>query len=238
VYTTDFTSFVVPFSAKDPDSQSAEIEEHVIQTFRQFSSDHMCKFVGAGVTIALLKEAPNLCTRLWLELDIVPITFNIRAYQTDENRPNLKSRASHLGAASASASGAQTPAFMVDPKQFPKGYFGAGGEGGNDVALPRTVDEQADSAARKALMYFGPNGPRLEIGPRNQVAVDAGFKIHLIDDLDEYKKSCGKGTWNAVTKMAEELREKKVKMGFFSSTPQGGGVALVRAQGTRHTTEC
>lgn len=29
-------------------------------------------------------------------------------------------------------------------------------------------------------------------------------------------------TWNAVIKLADELREKKVKIGFFSSTPQGG----------------
>jgi hypothetical protein len=196
VYTTDFASFIVPFTANDPDAQSAEIEEHVLQTLRQFSSDHMCKFLGAGVTMALLKEAPNLCTRLWLETDIVPITFNIKPYHTDGTaRPNLKSRVSQL--ASATASGAQTPALMVD------------------------------SAVRKCLMYFGPNGPRLEIGAKNQVAVDAGGKIHLIDDLDEYKKSVGKGTWSAVTKMAEELREKKIKMGFFSSTPQGGGVALV-----------
>jgi len=66
------------------------------------------------------------------------------------------------------------------------------------------------------------------VSARNQVLVDAGGKIHLIDDLDEYRKTVSTGTWNSVTKMAEELREKKVKIGFFSSTPQGGGVALVR----------
>ena len=54
----------------------------------------------------------------------------------------------------------------------------------------------------------------MEIGPLNQVAVDAGGKIH------EYKKSVGTGTWNAVVKLADELREKKVKIGFFSSTPR------------------
>jgi hypothetical protein len=157
----------------------------------------------------------------------VPITFNIKPYQTDSTaRPNLKSRVSAL---SQSASGAQTPALTVDASQLPASYFQATGtqQTGN-VPLPRTVDEQADSAARKALMYFGPNGPRLEIGARNQVAVDAGGKIHLIDDLDVYKNTVSKGTWNSVTKMADELREKKIKIGFFSSTPQGGGVALMR----------
>lgn len=72
-------------------------------------------------------------------------------------------------------------------------------------------------------MYYGPNNnPRLSIGPRNQVTVDQAGKIHLIDDLEEYRKSVGPGTWNAVIKLADELRDKKVKIGFFSSTPQGG----------------
>jgi hypothetical protein len=72
-------------------------------------------------------------------------------------------------------------------------------------------------------MYFGPNNnPRLSIGPRNQVTVDAAGKIHLIDDLEEYRKSCRAPTWNAVVQLADELREKNFKIGFFSSTPQGG----------------
>lgn len=62
------------------------------------------------------------------------------------------------------------------------------------LPIQRTLDEQADSAARKCIMYFGPgNNPRLSIGPRNQVTVDAAGKIHLIDDLDEYKKTVGPG---------------------------------------------
>ena len=85
------------------------------------------------------------------------------------------------------------------------------------------MDEQADSAARKCIMYFGPNNnPRLSIAARNQVAVDAGGKIHLLDDLEEYRKTVHTGTWNSVIKLADELREKKIKIGFFSSTPQGG----------------
>jgi alpha,alpha-trehalose phosphorylase (configuration-retaining) len=60
------------------------------------------------------------------------------------------------------------------------------------LPIPRTLDEQSDSAARKCVMYFGPNNnPRLSIGPRNQVMVDAGGKIHLIDDLSEYQKTVG-----------------------------------------------
>ncbi|KAJ7083845.1 hypothetical protein C8R43DRAFT_848396, partial [Mycena crocata] len=90
------------------------------------------------------------------------------------------------------------------------------------LPIPRTLDEQADSAVRKCLMHFGPgNNPRLSIGPRNQVTVDAAGKIHLIDDLAEYKKTVGTGTWNAVNNLADKLRAGNIKIGFFSSTPQG-----------------
>lgn len=167
-------------------------------------------------------QAPNLCTRLWLDLDIVPIVFNIKPFHTDSlTRPNIKHRISST-TGSYVPSGTETPTVYVDSTQIPEGGKLSSGVG-QKLPIPRTVDEQADSAARKCIMYFGPNNnPRLTIAARNQVAVDAGGKIHLIDDLDVYRQSVGQGTWNAVNKLADELREKKIKIAFFSSTPQGG----------------
>ncbi|KAF7363317.1 Trehalose phosphorylase [Mycena sanguinolenta] len=223
VYATDFTSATITLG-KD---KAKEIEAFVLLTLRKFSSEHLCKFLGAGVTLGLLKECPNLCTRLWMDMDIVPIVFNIKQFHTDSvTRPNVKHRISST-TGSYVPSGEQTPTVYVDEGHLnPDQLASAASYGGR---IPRTLDEQADSAARKCLMYFGPNNnPRLTIGPRNQVAVDAAGKIHLLDDLEEYKKTVGTGTWNAVNKLADELREKKIKIGFFSSTPQGGGVALMR----------
>lgn len=163
-----------------------------------------------------------------MELDVVPIVFNIKPYHTESaTRTNIKHR---IGSAAGSfaASGAETPAVYVDPTVLDRtpGLLSPGGVQ-QKLPIPRTIDEQADSAARKALMYYGPgNNPRLTIGPRNQVAVDAGGKIHLIDDLDVYRNSVGEGTWNAVVQLADELREKKFKIGFFSSTPQGGKLPI------------
>ncbi|KAJ7343622.1 trehalose phosphorylase [Mycena albidolilacea] len=225
VYATDFSSATITLG-KD---KAKDIEAFVLHTIRQFCADHLCKFLGAGVTVGLLKESPNLATRLWLELDIVPIVFNIKQFHTDSvTRSNIKHRISST-TGSYVPSGEQTPTVFVDEGHLsPDQLTGTAGHGGR-LPIPRTLDEQADSAARKCLMYFGPgNNPRLTIGPRNQVAVDAGGKIHLLDDLDEYKKTVGTGTWNAVIKLADELREKNIKIGFFSSTPQGGGVALMR----------
>lgn len=159
-----------------------------------------------------------------MELDIVPIVFNIKPYHTDSaTRTTIKHR---IGSTTGSfaPSGAETPTVYVDHSVL--GHSGktlSPGGVQQKLPIPRTIDEQADEAARKAIMHFGPgNNPRLSIGPRNQVAVDAAGKIHLIDDLDVYRNSVGEGTWNAVVQLADELREKKVKIGFFSSTPQGG----------------
>ncbi|KAH9001539.1 trehalose synthase [Lactarius akahatsu] len=230
VYNTDFSSTILPYDAAQSDKQTEVIESHIISALRKFSSEHLCKFLGAGVTLSLLREAPNLCTRLWLELDIVPIVFNIKPYHTDSaTRTNIKHR---IGSATGSfaPSGAETPTVYVDHSVLGQtGQTLTPGGVQQKLPIPRTIDEQADSAARKAILHFGPgNNPRLSIGPRNQVTVDAAGKIHLIDDLDAYRNSVGEGTWNAVVQLADELREKKVKIGFFSSTPQGGGVALMR----------
>lgn len=35
----------------------------------------IAKFVGAGLPTELLENAPKLCSRLWLDLDIVPISI-------------------------------------------------------------------------------------------------------------------------------------------------------------------
>ncbi|KAL5490416.1 hypothetical protein ACEPAI_5249 [Sanghuangporus weigelae] len=229
VYNTDFASMLIPVPAGKKNVDPEQIENHILEALRKFSTEHLCKFLGAGVTLSLLREAPNLCTRLWLETDIVPIVFNIKPYHTESlTRPHIKHRISATNSMinSQLQSGAETPQMLTVPAGAP-GNLQAGVTG--KLPIVRTLDEQADSAARKCIMYFGPNNnPRLTIGPRNQVTVDAGGKIHLIDDLEEYEKTVGRGTWNAVNKLADELREKKIKIGFFSSTPQGGGVALMR----------
>jgi len=239
VYSTDFASMIIPLVPGDREKNAASIEKHILQILRKFSNDHLCKFLGAGVTLSLLKESPNLCTRLWLDMDVVPIVFNIKPTHSESvTRPNIKHRISSA-TGSYVASGAETPSTtridlnipvhaesnllqVVDPNLLQASVS-------SRLPIQRTLDEQADSAARKCIMYFGPgNNPRLSIGPRNQVTVDAAGKIHLLDDLDEYKKTVSNGTWNSVVKLADELREKKVKIAFFSSTPQGGGVALMR----------
>jgi hypothetical protein len=124
-------------------------------------------------------------------MDIVPFVFNIKPFHTDSiTRPNVKHRISST-TGSYVPSGADTPTVYIDSEHL-KAMSGLQAGVSGRLPIPRTVDEQADSAARKCLMYFGPgNNPRLAIGPRNQVLVDNGGKAHLIDDIDEYKKTVG-----------------------------------------------
>ena len=56
VYSTDFTSMVIPYNPNNPDKNAKEIEQIVLQTLRKFSTEHLCKFLGAGITLSLLKE--------------------------------------------------------------------------------------------------------------------------------------------------------------------------------------
>jgi hypothetical protein len=76
--------------------------------------------------------------------------------------------------------------------------------------------------------FFAPNrNPLLEVGFRGNVEVDAAFHATLAT-AEDYQHTVTPETWDGVTKYAADLKNRKVKIAFFSSTPQGGGVALMR----------
>lgn len=111
----------------------------------------------------------------------------------------------------------------------PRSAFPDEMDGDVSAVMFRDVDEQADSAVRKCIMHFGPgHNPALTIGFRNRVEPDVGGKIVLVSDLKSYRETVHEGTWNSVMKYADELKKNKIKVAFFSATPQGGGVALMR----------
>jgi alpha,alpha-trehalose phosphorylase (configuration-retaining) len=56
VYNTDFSSAILPLIPNDPEAQASRIEEHIVKAMRDFSSGHLCKFLGAGVTVSLLRK--------------------------------------------------------------------------------------------------------------------------------------------------------------------------------------
>lgn len=90
------------------------------------------------------------------------------------------------------------------------------------------VDELADALARKCLINYGPSlQPRTQIGFRNLVDVDLGGRACLAT-LEEFQQGVSARTWDTAMKYAHSLKQRNIKFAFFSATPQGGGVALMR----------
>jgi alpha,alpha-trehalose phosphorylase (configuration-retaining) len=74
VYLIDFSVQTIEFDdslAKGEDL----IADHVIGELEKYEHDNLAKFIGAGIPYDLMKKSPKLCSRLWLELDIVPISI-------------------------------------------------------------------------------------------------------------------------------------------------------------------
>ncbi|KAH8646841.1 hypothetical protein BX600DRAFT_476998 [Xylariales sp. PMI_506] len=182
--TTYLVDFVVEHvSLKDGAGQLTSddaVAKYVIDTIKKYEHAHFTKFIGAGLPSALLSLSPQLCSRLWLEMDTIPIVLPVQDVEHQS---------------------------FWDAKH---------------------VDEQADSMARKCVMHFGPSlVPLLQVAWQGAVQVDAAFRAHICS-LEDHQKTVGKSTWQAVMHFADRLKQRKVKIAFFSSTPQGGGVALMR----------
>lgn len=151
---------------------------------------------------------PTLCSRLWAELDIIPLVL-----------PGL----SLLGRFASLA--------QAQPRSWES----------------KAIDEQAESMARKCVRsveagrsenrrqklnlfrrLFGPeNSPLLQVGFMGLVEVDTDFHVCLTS-LGDWKTTVSNNTWEACNFYAADLQKRNVKIAFFSATPQGGGVALMR----------
>jgi len=65
-------------------------------------------------------------------------------------------------------------------------------------------------------------------GYHHEVQVDCEGRAQMTD-IDNYHETVNtQTTWPATIKYAESLKRKNTKIAFFNSTPQGGGVALMR----------
>jgi hypothetical protein len=56
VYNTDFASEIITIFPNDSEKTSNAVEAHIVGALREFSSEHLCKFLGAGITVSLLSE--------------------------------------------------------------------------------------------------------------------------------------------------------------------------------------
>jgi glycosyltransferase involved in cell wall biosynthesis len=182
-YLLDFAQYDLPSGSGHQDW--SDFSGFVLAKLREYQEEHLEKFIGVAMQAGLAEKCPELCSRLWLELDIIPIV--------------LRKAEEHVS-------------------------WGLYEE---DISY-MSLDEQAESIARKCIRFFGPSkAPIPEIGFQGLVEVDAAFHVRLTR-LADYEKTVRGTTWNAVNNYASDLKRRRVKIAFFSATPQGGGVALMR----------
>ncbi|KAI5293651.1 hypothetical protein KEM52_005347 [Ascosphaera acerosa] len=180
-YFLDFTLRRYPLA----DGPNA-IEDAIMALVMAYEVDHAEKFLGLCIPGALVEKLPQLCSRLWNDLDIVPLVID-----------------GHDGVHNA----------WWDEQQG---------------LANKTIDELADSMSRRCISFFNPEKePYLQVGFRGDVDVDCGSHA-VIATLKDYEESVGAPTWRALLKYADKARKQKLKVAFFSATPQGGGVALMR----------
>ncbi|KAJ5887876.1 hypothetical protein N7495_007917 [Penicillium taxi] len=155
----------------------------IIDELEKYTNTNLEKIIGAAIPQSLADRCPKLCSRLWAELDIIPLVL------PEASRDRY------------------TTGSTWDCKH---------------------VDEQAESMARKCVRLFGPEKtPLLQVGLMGTVEVDTDFHVRLTN-LDDFQNTVSHRTWSAVQHYASDLKDRKVKIAFFSATPQGGGVALMR----------
>lgn len=79
------TTYLLDFSVKtvalnsESDEDQDPIADYVLAELSAYEHANLCKFIGAGLPAELVTYAPQLCSRLWLEMDIVPITIKPEA---------------------------------------------------------------------------------------------------------------------------------------------------------------
>ncbi|KAJ6018918.1 hypothetical protein N7522_000985 [Penicillium canescens] len=192
------TTYLLDFFEKEFINGQAcpeEATDFIISELKNYSKKHLEKIVGLAMPRHVADHCPVLCSRLWAEIDILPLVLPESA---------LVDRVS-VGPSIEAPNPSEASAWDQ-----------------------RTVDEQAESMGRKCVRLFGPeNIPLLQVGFLGLVEVDTAFHVRLAN-LQDFKKTVSSRTWSAVEHYTADLQERKVKIAFFSATPQGGGVALMR----------
>jgi hypothetical protein len=74
-YLMDFTIEHLPLHEGAPKKDA--IVDFVIEAIKRYEYDNHVKFVGAAMPRKLVEMSPKLCSRLWLDTDVVPIVIEL-----------------------------------------------------------------------------------------------------------------------------------------------------------------
>ena len=64
-----------PIDLSDKQKSEDAIADWVVGKMKEYEKTNWSKFIGAGVPYHLIERSPKLCSRLWLELDVVSISI-------------------------------------------------------------------------------------------------------------------------------------------------------------------
>lgn len=76
--TTYLLDFTVEHLQLDAEASSARdvIADYVVDAVQRYEHEHYVKMVGAGVSSIVKDLSPKLCSRLWLEVDVIPVVLH------------------------------------------------------------------------------------------------------------------------------------------------------------------
>ncbi|GLA93918.1 hypothetical protein AtubIFM57143_000771 [Aspergillus tubingensis] len=180
---TDLVDFLVCTWHAPRPNVSDYATDTIIMELQRYREKHAEKIVSAALHQSLVYRCPSLCSRLWSELDIVPLVLDHKDRERQHNDPG------------------ELTTFAGWHK--------------------KELDERADSMVRKCIRSFG-IGHVLHnhINFDGSVDVDRGYHVHLAS-AEDYEKTVDPATWSLAQYFAQDLREREVKVAFFSMTCQG-----------------
>ncbi|KAJ6038316.1 heat shock trehalose synthase [Penicillium canescens] len=182
--------------------------DSVIVELERYSKTYLDKIAGVAFPKEIHDRIPNLCSRLWMELDCFPLALD--QYQRVRQRSDHGNLATFRGWSE------------------------------------KSLDEQADSMARKCIRYpwlpisivswilmhlslFGvDNIPHFDIGVGGSVEIDNAFHAHIASARD-FENSVTPETWSLAQHYASDLKERGVKIAIFSATPQNTASANTKS---------
>lgn len=77
------------------------VADHLLEMLSQYRKEHVCKILGVGVTSDLDGHSPTLCSRLWSELDIVPIVVTSNPLLRSEKGQSIPQRVDEIADSAA-----------------------------------------------------------------------------------------------------------------------------------------
>lgn len=78
IYSVDFCVNHLKFDNLPPGVDAgAHVANHIVSELTKYERKHLSKFLSAGLPESLLARSPKLASRLWAQLDIVPIALHI-----------------------------------------------------------------------------------------------------------------------------------------------------------------